>query len=166
MLTQNWKKNKKNTRNTFLGIFLVSLLLILLTYMRWRTWITIWNFDGNIRMNSLPEFFSIIDDCQLKYILNPFVPNASFLCPLKTGNRKVFWCFQWLEKRGIGNKWVNLFVQMYLLSISESIKNKGNLLAKFFNIDKKVNRWRLHDCHPNYQACARFVRKIQGYTYA
>ena len=37
--------------------------------------------------------------------LNPFVPNANFLYPLKTsGNHKVFWCFQELEKGCIENK--------------------------------------------------------------
>ena len=39
--------------------------------------------------------------------VNPFVPNASFLYPLKTSEkRKVFWCFQGLDKGCIGNKWV------------------------------------------------------------
>ena len=40
--------------------------------------------------------------------VNPFVPNAPFLYPLKTSeNRKVFWCFQGVEKGCIGNKRVN-----------------------------------------------------------
>ena len=39
-----------------------------------------------------------------KYI-NPVVPNAPFLYPLKASeNRKVFWCFQGVEKGWIGNK--------------------------------------------------------------
>ena len=39
--------------------------------------------------------------------INPFVPNALFLYPLKTSeNRQVFWCFQGLEKGCIGNDWV------------------------------------------------------------
>ena len=39
---------------------------------------------------------------------NPFVPNAPFLYPLKTSeNRKVFWCFQRVEKGCTGNEWVN-----------------------------------------------------------
>ena len=38
-----------------------------------------------------------------------FVPNVSFLYPLKPSeNLKVFWCFQGVEKGYIGNKWVNL----------------------------------------------------------
>ena len=40
--------------------------------------------------------------------LNPFLPNTPFLYPLKTSeNRMVFWCFQGVEKRCIGNEWVN-----------------------------------------------------------
>ena len=40
--------------------------------------------------------------------VNPFVPNAPFLYPLKTSeNRKVFWCFQGVDKGCIGNKRVN-----------------------------------------------------------
>ena len=39
--------------------------------------------------------------------VNPFVPNPPFLYPLKTSeNRKVFWCFQGVEKGCIGNEWV------------------------------------------------------------
>ena len=42
-------------------------------------------------------------------LLSPFVPNATFLYPLKTSeNRKVFWYFQGVEKECIGNEWVNL----------------------------------------------------------
>ena len=40
------------------------------------------------------------------FCINPYVPNAPFLYPLKTENRKVFWCFQGVEKECIGNKWV------------------------------------------------------------
>ena len=40
--------------------------------------------------------------------INPFVPCAPFLYPLKTSvNRKIFWCFQGAEKRCNGNNWVN-----------------------------------------------------------
>ena len=39
--------------------------------------------------------------------INPFVPNWPFLYPLKTSeNRKVFWCFQEIEKGRIGKEWV------------------------------------------------------------
>ena len=48
-------------------------------------------------------------------MINPFVPNAPFLSPLKTSDfytpwkrQKTFgWCFQGVEKECIGNKWVN-----------------------------------------------------------
>ena len=36
-----------------------------------------------------------------------FVPNAPFLYPLKTSEKlTVFWCFQLVEKRYIGNEWI------------------------------------------------------------
>ena len=41
--------------------------------------------------------------------LDLFVANAPFLYPQKTSeNRRVFWCFQWLEKGCIRSKWVNI----------------------------------------------------------
>ena len=40
--------------------------------------------------------------------INPFVPNAPFVYPLKTSeNCKVFWCFQGVKKGCIGNVWVS-----------------------------------------------------------
>ena len=37
-------------------------------------------------------------------LLNPFVPNAPFFCPLKTSeNLTVFWCVQEAEKACTGN---------------------------------------------------------------
>ena len=43
--------------------------------------------------------------------LNTFVPNATFLYPLKASESlTVFWCFQGAEKRWIGDKWVNYSV--------------------------------------------------------
>ena len=40
--------------------------------------------------------------------INSFAPNAPFLYSLKTSeNRKVFLCFQGIQKEWIGNKWVN-----------------------------------------------------------
>ena len=42
-------------------------------------------------------------------LLNPFVSNAPFLYPLKASeNRKVFWCFQGVEKGYIGKNGLNL----------------------------------------------------------
>ena len=43
----------------------------------------------------------------MKKEINPFVPSAPFLYPLKTSeNLTVFWCFQEVEKGRIGNEWV------------------------------------------------------------
>ena len=39
--------------------------------------------------------------------INPFVPTAPFLYPLKTSEHfTFFWCFQGVEKGYIGNEWV------------------------------------------------------------
>ena len=55
--------------------------------------------------------------------LNPLVPNAPFLYPLKTSeNVTVFWCFQGVGKGCIGNKWV---------------KGKLNALDDFKNKEQK-----------------------------
>ena len=41
-------------------------------------------------------------------MIKPFIPNATFLYPLKTSeNLTIFWCFQGLKKGCIGTKWVN-----------------------------------------------------------
>ena len=48
----------------------------------------------------------IIENIISPLFINPFVPHAPILYPLKTSeNRKVF-CFQELEKGRIRNKWV------------------------------------------------------------
>ena len=58
---------------------------------------------GNLHLNSL------IQIANLNALINPFIPNAPFLYPLKTPeNRKVFSCDQWVEKGCIGNKWVQI----------------------------------------------------------
>ena len=47
----------------------------------------------------------------LHTFFNPFFPKAPFFYPLKTSeNRKVFWCFQGVEKGCIGNEWVKIKV--------------------------------------------------------
>ena len=51
--------------------------------------------------------------------VNPFIPTAPFLYPLKTSEkRKVFWCFQWLEKGCIGDEWANV------VSVAEIVVNE------------------------------------------
>ena len=54
---------------------------------------------------------------RIQIIFNLFVPNASFLYPLKTSeNLKVFWCFQGVEKGCIRNKWVNFWENKCIVS--------------------------------------------------
>ena len=51
------------------------------------------------------------------HLVNPFVPKAPFLCPVKTSeNFTLFWCFQEVEKKCIENKWVNGKGQQKLLT--------------------------------------------------
>ena len=42
--------------------------------------------------------------------VNPFVPNAPFLCPLKTSENLTVFCFQGVEKGCAGNEWVNMIL--------------------------------------------------------
>ena len=43
----------------------------------------------------------------VEILFNPFFPNATFFYPLKTSeNRKVFQCFQGVEKGCIGKEWI------------------------------------------------------------
>ena len=49
--------------------------------------------------------------------INPFVPNAPFLYPVKTlENLTVFWCFQGVQEGCIGNEWVN-FLKVILITV-------------------------------------------------
>ena len=53
---------------------------------------------------------------------NLFVPNAPFFYPLKTSeNRKIF-CFQGVEKRSIGNKWVKFLMQACIFCLIVIVK--------------------------------------------
>ena len=68
---------------------------------------------------------------------NPFVPSAPFLYPLKTlENRKVFWCFQGVEKKCIGNEWVNR-----LLSQRQHFPKHH---TEYKTIIKTVQKWIKH----------------------
>ena len=47
-------------------------------------------------------------DSPRRNVFDPFVPKGPFLYPLKISeDLMVFWCFQGVEKRCTGNKWVN-----------------------------------------------------------
>ena len=73
-------------------------------------------------------------------LFNPFVPNASFLYPLKTEeNLTVFWCFQGVEKGCIGNEWVNL-VPLFSLLMTQ-------IKLLFVSIYKLVQYYQYLDNH-------------------
>ena len=52
---------------------------------------------------------------KIRFSFNTIVPNAHFLSPWKQ-NRKVFWCFQGVDKGYIGKEWVN-YVTVFLIFI-------------------------------------------------
>ena len=67
--------------------------------------------------------------------INPFVPNAPFLYPLKTSeNLTVFWCFQGVGKRCIGSKWIKFTNNEYMkiFSICSNFHNPNGFLDAFF----------------------------------
>ena len=54
--------------------------------------------------------------------VNPFVPNAPFLYPLKTSESlTVFWCFQGVGKGCIGNKCVKDKAKAALVNVKDSL---------------------------------------------
>ena len=64
-------------------------------------------------------------------VLNPFVPNAPFLYSLKTSEkRKVFWCFEKVEKGCIGSKWVKVIFWVVVTIIFKALE------------ELKFKRWR------------------------
>ena len=73
---------------------------------------------------------------------NSFVPNALFLFPLKTPeNRKVFWCFQGIEKGRVGNELVNMQpVKKKFMDRTQTFHYLWNFQTDLDNI-KKRNRF-------------------------
>ena len=62
-------------------------------------------------------------------LINPFVPNAPFLYPLKTSEKfTVFLCFQWVEKGCIRNGWV-IFVLLLFLGSNDTTDMNSILLV-------------------------------------
>ena len=58
--------------------------------------------------------------------LNPCVPIVLFLYPPKTSeNRKVFWCFQGVEKGCIANEWVKVMklLERHLQLFTKTLQN-------------------------------------------
>ena len=92
----------------------------------------IWNAGGMPNFRT-PESVSF----------NPFVPNAPFLYPLKTlENRKVFWCFQGVEKGCMKNEWVMLIIISKYVVMFWSTKTAYficNLVAKKRIKGKELN---------------------------
>ena len=78
-------------------------------------------------------------------VFHPLVPNAPFLYPLKTSeNRKVFWCFQGVEKGYIGNKWVNSTSRSnYSSPMKNTVRNKMNhvLRSQIPSLSFLINYW-------------------------
>ena len=73
----------------------------------WFWWLKCISFPNN----SMQTWSNTL---QYRGILNLLVPSAPFLYPLKTsGNRKVFWCFQGVEKGCIENIWAKILSNIY-----------------------------------------------------
>ena len=90
--------------------------------------------------------------------VNPFVPNAPFLYPLKTSeNLTVFLCFQGVQKECIGNEWIKIsrvsFECLYKSAIkscglirkvckenisTENCVNNSNYLYSYYNYSNRV----------------------------
>ena len=89
-------------------------------------------------------------------IINPFVPNAPSLYPLKTSeNLTIFWCFQEVEKGCIGNKWVNgktcIFKRCGKYLIVMKILSYENFF--WLNLDCIFNRrWQWERCDLKYDS--------------
>ena len=64
--------------------------------------------------------------------INPFVPNAPFPYPLKTENRKIFSCFQGVEKGSIGNKWVKYILRGHWKECFIWISTKNFCLTRYW----------------------------------
>ena len=93
-------------------------------------------FTARSAVHVFSSCYLISQTLSVKYdiflLINPFVPNAPFLYSL---NLTVFWCFQGIEKRCIGNKWVsntsiNLFKKPHTTGTNAQIQNNGKKTGK------------------------------------
>ena len=80
-------------------------------------------------------------------VLNPFVPNAPFLYPLKTSEiRKVFWCFHGVEKGSIGNEWVKFwksdvyYIYLFVIWFIADLTSPNPAQNYVFNVENKNTR--------------------------
>ena len=109
-----FKVNNKNTRTIsptshWTYISYIFLLFLLLTWSK--------------------QMFAVFK----RKVLNPFVPNAPFLYSLKTSEkRKVFWCFEKVEKGCIGSKWVKVIFWVVVTIIFKALEE-----LKFATISKR-----------------------------
>ena len=109
-----FKVNNKNTRTIsptshWTYISYIFLLFLLLTWSK--------------------QMFAVFK----RKVLNPFVPNAPFLYSLKTSEkRKVFWCFEKVEKGCIGSKWVKVIFWVVVTIIFKALEE-----LKFTTIFKR-----------------------------
>ena len=88
-------------------------LLRLLNWIHWNFfWYLIWVLKiVNCRLFpiSLFRLLSI-----MWFMISPFVPNASFLYPLKTSeNLKIFWFFQVVEKGSIVKNFLKKYITLF-----------------------------------------------------
>ena len=84
-------------------------------------------------LSSSAANFNAAHNMFLLQTFNPFVPNASFLYPLKRSeNRKIFLCFQGVDKGCIGNKWAKTYLAMSILHKKFlKILPKANIVLSF-----------------------------------
>ena len=71
----------------------------------------------------------LVWECADNLYFNPFVSNAPFLYPLKKSeNLTVFWCFQRVEKRCIGNNGLNINSCQCLCNLFRESRTDGSLI--------------------------------------
>ena len=108
-----------------------------------------------------------IFECLSTYF-NPFVPNASYLYPLKTSeNIKVFWCFQGVQKGCIESKWIKreknyelIMIGFWLiimvgwriekdLDLGPASLNHANFSKKYYPYPYLLVGWNFNDIFKN-----------------
>ena len=88
----------------------------LLRLLNWIHWNFFWYLLGvfkivNCRLFPISLFRLLII---MGFMISPFVPNASFLYPLKTSeNLKIFWFFQVVEKGSIVKNFLKKYITLF-----------------------------------------------------
>ena len=71
---------------------------------------------------------------KLQVPINQFVPKATFLYPLKTSeNRKIFWCFQRVEKGCMGTTGLKKRFDRATKSLKTNERDGGTCVGHFNN---------------------------------